>query len=386
MNKYKTSEFAKLVNTTERTIRYYDKIGLLKPSFVMDNGYRVYTDKDLLRMQKIISLKHLGFSIDEIFPLVSTEDNVKDSFELQLNLLNSRISHLEIIRDTIEKILAGNNSGKMDWNLITKLIQLENNESSIVEQYKNSNNLNIRIQLHDKFSVNKEGWFPWLFKHIDFKGVTRLLEVGCGNGKLWESNRINLRNREIFLSDISKGMVEDVRKKLGRDFNCICFDCQKIPFKDDYFDALIANHVLFYMNDISKALSEICRVLKQSGTFYCSTYGKNHMKEINEIVSKFDSSIKLSQNNLYDSFGLENGEEILNDHFSDVELIMYEDALKITESKPLVDYIMSCHGNQNEIIGPKIREFKMYIENIINKKKCIYITKQAGIFICKKKL
>ena len=40
------------------------------------------------------------------------------------------------------------------------------------------------------------------------------LEIGCGNGKLWENNTYNLRNREIFLSDISEGMLEDTRKNL----------------------------------------------------------------------------------------------------------------------------------------------------------------------------
>ena len=64
---YKTGQFAKLANVSERTIRYYDKIGLLKPSFVMENGYRQYSDLDLLKLQKILSLKHLGFSIEEFF-------------------------------------------------------------------------------------------------------------------------------------------------------------------------------------------------------------------------------------------------------------------------------------------------------------------------------
>ena len=50
MNYYKTGQFAKLANVSERTIRYYDKIGLLKPSFVMENGYRQYSDLDLLKL------------------------------------------------------------------------------------------------------------------------------------------------------------------------------------------------------------------------------------------------------------------------------------------------------------------------------------------------
>ena len=384
MKLYSTGQFAKLANVTERTIRYYDKIGLLKPSFVMDNGYRKYTQSDLLKLQKILSLKHLGFSLEEIFPMVLKEQNIKESFTMQINLLNSQILHLQGIRDSMENLLRNIDEDNLNWNQIITLFQMSNIESEIVKQYKDSNNLNVRISLHDQFSTNKTGWFNWLFERIDFSKVNRLLEVGCGNGKLWENRNIDLRNREIFLSDISEGMVQEVRRKLGKEFNCIQADCQSIPFKDGYFDTVVANHVLFYVHDLNKGLSEIYRVLKNYGTFYCSAYGKNHMKEITELAQSFDSRVVLSQNKLYDFFGLENGKQVLKNYFATVDFIPYEDSLIVNQAQPLIDYIMSCHGNQNEVIGPRILEFKEYIENILKEKGSIYITKEAGLFVCKK--
>ena len=381
MNYYKTGQFAKLANVSERTIRYYDKIGLLKPSFVMSNGYRQYSDLDLLKLQKILSLKHLGFSIEEIFPMVLDNSTLKDSFKLQIDLVNSKIHHLQTLQDALTKAY---NSPDLSWNMILSLVQLSNEESNIIEQYKNTKNLNDRILLHEKYSTNKQGWFNWLFENIDFSRVNRLLELGCGNGKLWQENKIDLRNREIFLSDISEGMVEEVRKKLGTDFNCIVVDAEKIPFKDNYFDTIIANHMLFYLNDLDEGLKEISRVLKTNGVFYCSTYGKDHMKEITEICKQFDNRIQLSNHNLYDVFGLENGEEILKRYFKNVKRIDYKDSLEITEVQPLIDYIMSCHGNQNEILGPNLIDFKEYLEELLKKDDKIVVTKQAGLFICHK--
>lgn len=380
MNYYKTGQFAKLANVSERTIRYYDKIGLLKPSFVMENGYRQYSDLDLLKLQKILSLKHLGFSIEEIFPMVMDNTNLKESFDLQIDLIEDKISHLQSLKDALKR---ASQTPDLSWNMILSLVQLSNEETNIIEQYKNAKNLNDRISLHEKYSTNKQGWFNWLFNQIDFSRVNRLLELGCGNGKLWQENRIDLRNREIFLSDISEGMVEEVRNKLGSDFNCIVADAEKIPFKDSYFDSIIANHVLFYLNDLNLGLKEIDRVLKSDGILYCSTYGKNHMKEITEIVQSFDSRINLSNHSLYDIFGLENGESILKEYFFNVQRMDYQDSLEITESKPLIDYIMSCHGNQNEILGPRLNEFKEYIEELLKNSGKIVITKQAGLFICK---
>ena len=377
MNYYKTGQFAKLANVSERTIRYYDKIGLLKPSFVMENGYRQYNDLDLLKLQKILSLKHLGFRIEEIFPMVMDNTNLKESFDLQMHLIDDKISHLQSLKDALKR---ASQSEDLSWNMILSLVQLSNEETTIIEQYKNAKNLNDRILLHEKYSTNKQGWFSWLFEKIDFSRINRLLELGCGNGKLWEENKMDLRNREIFLSDISDGMIDEVRNKLGSDFNCIVANAEKIPFKDAYFDAILANHVLFYLNDLNLGLKEISRVLKCDGIFYCSTYGKKHMKEITEIVQNFDARINLSNHSLYDIFGLENGEAILKHYFSNVERMDYQDSLEITESKPLIDYIMSCHGNQNEILGPRLFEFKEYIESILKSEGKIIVTKQAGMF------
>lgn len=381
MKYYKTGQFAKMANVSERTIRYYDKIGLLKPSFIMENGYRQYSEKDFVKLQKIIALKHLGFSIEDIFPVVNKNQNIKESLDLQISLINSKIAHLQVLKDALQTSSRQIENHDFDWKNLISLVQMTNGDSKIVEQYMDSNNLKVRIQLHEKYSTNPQGWFPWLYSQINFNGVYRLLEIGCGNGQLWEKNTLNLRNREFFLSDSSEGMVKEVRDKYGSQFNCIVVDCEQIPFKDNYFDCIIANHVLFYLNDLDQGLREIRRVLRPNGILYCSTYGQNHMKEINEIVKEFDDRIVLSSNNLYCKFGLENGKEQLNKYFESVQLNLYEDSLLIDKAQPLIDYIMSCHGNQNEIIGSRMEEFKNYIENKLKSEK-IKVNKEAGLFIC----
>lgn len=387
MKLYTTGKFAKMANVTERTIRYYDKIGLLKPSFVMENGYRQYSDKDFLKLQKIISLKQLGFSIEEIFPLLANDENtkLKDSFMLQSKLIDKRILQFQILNDALKSAASLVETNELDWNKMIELVHLSNIETQVVEHYKNSTNLNSRIKLHNRYSVNEKGWFTWLYEQIDFSGVYRLLEVGCGNGELWKNKNINLRNREIFLSDSSTGMVEEVRKDLGKDFNCIIADCENIPFKDSYFDTIIANHVLFYVKDLDQGLSEIHRVLKRKGVFYCSTYGSDHMKEISELVKEFDSKIVLSESHLYENFGLDNGKDILKQYFDDIEKLEYPDKLVIDEIQPLIEYILSCHGNQNEIIGKRMEEFRLFLSKKMDEKGFIEITKNAGLFKCIKK-
>ena len=121
MKYYKTGEFAKMANVSLRTIRYYDTVGLLKPSVVQDNGYRLYSDSDLVKLQQILSLKYLGFSLDEIFSMTVNNDSssLKESLELQSKLVKQKIDHLRLVEESIEKtreLLDTNES--MDWSYL----------------------------------------------------------------------------------------------------------------------------------------------------------------------------------------------------------------------------------------------------------------------------
>jgi DNA-binding transcriptional MerR regulator len=56
-----------MAGLTVRTLRYYDQIGLFRPSGHSDSGYRLYTQTDITRLQQILSLKELGLSLEQIY-------------------------------------------------------------------------------------------------------------------------------------------------------------------------------------------------------------------------------------------------------------------------------------------------------------------------------
>lgn len=61
MSKWYVKDLSKLTGVSVQTLHYYDRINLLNPSLRLQNGYRIYTEQDLLRLQKIIALKFFGF-------------------------------------------------------------------------------------------------------------------------------------------------------------------------------------------------------------------------------------------------------------------------------------------------------------------------------------
>ena len=70
-------------------------------------------------------------------------------------------------------------------------------------------------------------------------------------------------------------------------------------------------------------------------------------------------------------------------YFSEIEKREYEDSLVVTEVQPLLDYILSCHGNQKEYLVKEYDSFVAYVQKKMQQKGTINITKQAGIFIAK---
>ena len=277
------------------------------------------------------------------------------------------------------------NEEEIDWTQMMNLLHVTNLEKGLVEQYKNASNLDIRIGLHQKYSQNPQPWFEWIYEQLNLKEKDEVLELGCGTGELWKNKNLP-KDVHVTLSDQSQGMVKDARNYVGEGKGQISYqtiDCRQIPKENHSFDKVIANHVLFYLDDRQQVFNEIKRVLKQNGIFICSTYGSSHMQEITQLIKDFDERITLSDHKLYDVFGLENGEEQLKKVFSQVKEVDYEDELLVDQPEPLISYILSCHGNQHEYLNHRYLEFKDFVRKKMAAKGVIKITKSAGIFICK---
>ena len=81
---YSSGQFARMANVSVRTIRFYDKQNILKPSYITASGARFYTDSDLARLQQILLLKYLGFSLDDIRKITINDTDL----HFMLNSLN----------------------------------------------------------------------------------------------------------------------------------------------------------------------------------------------------------------------------------------------------------------------------------------------------------
>ena len=155
---YSSGEFAKMAHITKKTLRYYDAHNILKPSYLTPYGARFYSDKDFARLQQILLLKYLGFSLDDIREMTINDSDyhfMADALKLQRKLVQDKIEQLQLLERAIQDTSkAIEEEHSVNWSQMLKLIHLTGMEKSMKNQYQNASNISARIQLHNKYSTN----------------------------------------------------------------------------------------------------------------------------------------------------------------------------------------------------------------------------------------
>lgn len=251
----------------------------------------------------------------------------------------------------------------------------------VIEQYKSHANLDIRVELHRRYSKNKLGFNNWIFSNYQITDEIKVLELGCGTGELWK-NQLDVIDKleQLIVTDFSSDMVEKTKSVIGNRDNVEykIMDIQNISFENETFDIVIANMLLHHVDDIDKALDEVNRVLKKGGIFYCATFGENGV--VDYLASLFKNEINQELENK--TFTLQNGKNYLIRYFNNVEKLIYDDELQVTNIDDLVQYIQSLRG---------ISEIGSLDETIIRKRlemkfnnSMLVIPKEYGMFIARK--
>lgn len=128
---YRTGEFAQRASVTLRTLRYYDRVGLLCPRQHTEAGYRLYTDEDLVRLQQILGLKFLGLSLQEIQALLKVgPQRLTEVLTQQKAMLEEKRRQLDSILRAIEQTEQLVAAGRCDWDAIAGVIRVIQMEQS----------------------------------------------------------------------------------------------------------------------------------------------------------------------------------------------------------------------------------------------------------------
>ncbi len=269
---------------------------------------------------------------------------------------------------------------------VSAALRIDDRDYLLGDQYKTPRNLDARAALHKRFSTNCEGWSPWVLRHIDLAETADILDIGCGTGALWKTNRDRIPGGwRIMMADFSEGMLERAKEELaaeGRRFDFVIADIQDLPFADRSFDGVVANHMLYHVPDLGRALAECHRVLKPGGSFYASTNGALNMYELWELVHTFIGDGWANPHSLL-SFRVDNGASFLERYFTEVRFFGFEDHLRVTAVDALIDYFLSSETLSRPVRLRK-EDFRRYLEARILRDGSIEIRKDVGIFAARR--
>ena len=144
------------------------------------------------------------------------------------------------------------------------------------------------------------------FQAIAEVSPRRVLEVGCGEGELAERVAREL-GAEVVALDQSARMVE---LTAARGVDARVGDVQKLTFAAGDFDCAVAAWMLYHVPDVDGALAELARVVRPGGRLVAVTNGREHLREIRELLGgEFPTR----------NFSDENAEQLLSQHFERVE-------------------------------------------------------------------
>ena len=138
---YRIKEVAELAGVSVRSLHHYDEIRLLKPSNVTASGYRIYTDKELQRLQQILFFKELGFGLQEIKNILDSPNfDQREALTVQKQILIEKRDRLNAIIHTVENTLlsmnGGNQMSKKEMFDAFDMSEIEKHQQKYAEEVK----------------------------------------------------------------------------------------------------------------------------------------------------------------------------------------------------------------------------------------------------------
>jgi SAM-dependent methyltransferase len=256
-------------------------------------------------------------------------------------------------------------------------------------QYKDPTNLHARVALHAKHTVAEQSWFDWIAAQLDWPQRDNVLEVGCGSGLLWANIASLLPELQLTLTDISEGMLDAARQAVAPFGNLdlvearTC-DAQELPFDDDSFDVVVANHMLYHVPDRPRAIGELARVLRPEGVLMSATNGPRHLEQVSKASREVFGWATMDS--VDRRFGRSTGGELLGASFAEVEWRDHSSTLVCDEPEDVYNFIASSSAMQ-ESTPQQMQALREVIARMFEEGDGVFSSAtEAGCFLARRPL
>ncbi|MEO1290764.1 MAG: class I SAM-dependent methyltransferase [Chloroflexota bacterium] len=262
----------------------------------------------------------------------------------------------------------------------------------IRKHYSTDDHLLVRQTIHDRYTVPDLSFADWVLERIPWHGGERLLDVGCGNGLYY--NKLKNRQQEVdyYGLDLMPSMIE--HHPLTGTKRIFLSNAEQLPFHNDSFDIVMANHMIHHVQNISTALAEFQRVLAPGGLVVIATNSIATMPELQVLMRR--AIVLLTRSGAAtvrapemptDRFALENGIRMMSRRFYATVRYDLPSALIFPDVEPAMDYLESMRDLREASLPADVvwedvmMIMRQQINQLIKHLGELMINKQAGVLI-----
>lgn len=388
--KMTSGEIAKKAGVSQKAVRLYDEKGLLKPTEYSEGNYRLYDKEALEILEKIVALKQIGFSLEEIRDNLVAGDakDIEEALRMQLAVMEEKRYRIDMVIDAINRTLARKGE-TLDWDDVAEIVQ-----SVTVDQNADRNHW-----LMMQHTVPGEDWYVKVFDSLEFKQDEKILDLGCGYSKLWRNNWKDIPcGTQIFAYDIRGSWADDFEKFLeenksdlpeGVDINLVFSDLEKeeawgLIEKNKTYSRIVAHYIEDELKDAEALVAKASKVLDKAGFFSINGpdintwnfFFKDAMKEAG-IEIPFIDDVIADQEKERDEF-----RNMVSKYFAKVDVIGLQSSFRYDKADDLLLKMKDTYEGQEKFFAKNADKIKAYFEEKLEEKGEILITCDSHFLHC----
>ena len=388
-DKMTSGEIARKAGVSQKAVRLYDEKGLLKPTEYSEGNYRLYDKEALQILEKIVALKQIGFSLEEIRDNLTSGDakDIEEALELQLAVMEEKRYRIEMVIDAIKRTLARKDES-LDWDDVANIVQsVTLDQSADLAHWK-------ALQ-----HTVGEDWYVKVFRSMEFASDEKVLDLGCGFSKIWRNNwDIIPEGTKIFAYDIRGSWADDFEKFIeenkgtlpeGVAIDLTFEDLEKEASwkkidQEKTYDRIIAHYVFDELKDPEALIAKASKLLSKGGFFSVNgpdvfdweEFYKNAMKEAGIEASFIDEAIDENEEKR-DSF-----REMVGKYFSKVDIVALESSFRFDKADDIFEWMQKRYETQTKFFASNQNKIKEYFADKIAKEGEIVITTTSHFLHC----
>ncbi len=393
MDKKMTSgEIAKKAGVSQKAVRLYDEKGLLKPTEYSEGNYRLYDKGALEVLEKIVALKTIGFSLEEIRDnLVAGEAvNVEEALRIQLKNMEQKRYQIDKVCAAIRRTLERKDK-ELDWDDVAAMVR-----SISLDQRADEGHWDAL-----KHTAKEQDWYEKIFESLPIGEGEKILDLGCGYSKLWRNNWKRIpENTEIYGYDLRGSWADDFENYLSENKedlpDGVTIDLEFADLEKDEtweqidaekpYSLIIAHYLQYMLQEPERMVKRASEVLSEDGVFSINgpcvstryLFLQDVFQELN-IKADFLEEKIAAQAAAQEAF-----ETMLKKYFGKVEITKLSNRWHYEEADDLLQKLKEVFPEQEKFFCAKADKLKAYFADRIEMAGELVIDIDSAFWHCSK--